>query len=191
MNCGRGTCIITYALILPSLLLAGCGRAPSFDVVGSFFPAWLFCLDIAVLLTILTRWLFLQLRSQIRKWPPQLRMLSLTRITLFKYRLQLTGFELPAVVRASQLEFDSRLTMVLDGIADRMEGRTPAEDPDFADAFEHLEKAVRTCSSEGLQRSMAIELKTFLALSRTAESLVMSLEKEIQPPKLVRDANQP
>jgi YtcA family len=62
MNCDRGTCIIKYALILPSLLLAGCGRAPSFDVVGSFFPAWLFCLAIAVPLTILTRWLFLHLR---------------------------------------------------------------------------------------------------------------------------------
>jgi hypothetical protein len=62
MNCDRGTGIIKYALILPSLLLAGCGRAPSFDVVGSFFPAWLFCLAIAVPLTILTRWLFLHLR---------------------------------------------------------------------------------------------------------------------------------
>jgi hypothetical protein len=62
MNCGRGTCIIKYALILPSLLLGGCGRAPSFDVVGSFFPAWLFCLAIAVLLTVLARWLFLHLR---------------------------------------------------------------------------------------------------------------------------------
>jgi hypothetical protein len=62
MNCGRGTCIIKYARVFPSLLLAGCGRAPSFDVVGSFFPAWLVCLAIAVLLTILTRWLFLHLR---------------------------------------------------------------------------------------------------------------------------------
>jgi hypothetical protein len=62
MNCGRGTCIIKYALIFPSLLFAGCGRAPSFDVVGSFFPAWLFCLAVAVLLTILTRWFFLHLR---------------------------------------------------------------------------------------------------------------------------------
>jgi hypothetical protein len=62
MSCGRSTWIIKYALILPSLLLAGCGRAPSFDVVGSLFPAWLFCLAIAVLLTILTRGLFLHLR---------------------------------------------------------------------------------------------------------------------------------
>jgi hypothetical protein len=81
--------------------------------------------------------------------------------------------------------------VILDRMADRMEGQTPAEDLDCTDAFEHLEKAVRTCGSERLQRSMAIELKTFLALSRTAENLVISLEKEIQPPKLVRDANQP
>jgi multidrug resistance protein MdtO len=93
----------------------------------------------------------LALRSQLRKWQPQLRMLFLTRITLFKYRLQLTGFELPATVRASQREFDSRLAVVLDGMADRMEGQTPAEDHDFKDAFERLEKAVRICSSEGPQ----------------------------------------
>jgi hypothetical protein len=49
---------VKYGLILPSLLLAGCERAPSFDVVGSFFPAWLFCLAVAILLTVLTRWLF-------------------------------------------------------------------------------------------------------------------------------------
>jgi hypothetical protein len=111
-------------------------------------------------------------------------MLFLTRITLFKYRLQLTGFELPAAVRASQLEFDSRLAVVLDRMADRMEGQTPAEDHDFKDAFDRLEKAVRNCCSEGPQRSRAIELQTFLALSRTTKSLIMSLDNEILPPKI-------
>jgi multidrug resistance protein MdtO len=124
------------------------------------------------------------LRSQLRKWQPQLRMLFLTRITLFKYRLQFAGFELPAAVRLSQLEFDSRLAVVLGRMADRMEGQTPAENHDFKDAFERLEKAVITCCSEGPQRSMAIELKTFLALSRTAESLVMSLDNEMLPHKI-------
>ena len=33
-------------------------------------------------------------RSQIREWQPQLRTLFPIRITLFKYRLQLPGFEL-------------------------------------------------------------------------------------------------
>jgi hypothetical protein len=43
-------------LFVPSLLLlTGCGRAPSFDIVGSFFPAWLVCLVVAILLTVLSR----------------------------------------------------------------------------------------------------------------------------------------
>jgi hypothetical protein len=30
--------------VLTSLLLTGCGRAPSFNVLGSYFPAWLICI---------------------------------------------------------------------------------------------------------------------------------------------------
>jgi hypothetical protein len=45
------------------LLCAGCGRAPAIDVIGSFFPAWMFCLIIAIVLTTLLR-LFL-LRRQL------------------------------------------------------------------------------------------------------------------------------
>jgi hypothetical protein len=40
-----------YTLLLGSLLLTGCSRAPSFDIVGSFFPAWLVCLIVAITLT--------------------------------------------------------------------------------------------------------------------------------------------
>jgi YtcA family len=88
MNCTRGTCLMKYALILPSLLLAGCGRAPTFDVVGSFFPAWLFCLAVAVLLTVLARWLFLHLR--IALVPHVLIYPSLT--TIFAFALWLIFF---------------------------------------------------------------------------------------------------
>lgn len=31
------------SILLTSLLLAGCGRAPSLDVLGAYFPAWLLC----------------------------------------------------------------------------------------------------------------------------------------------------
>ena len=62
MNCRRGNCVMKYGLMLTSLLLAGCGRAPTFDVVGSFFPAWLVCLAVSILLTVLARWLFQRLR---------------------------------------------------------------------------------------------------------------------------------
>jgi hypothetical protein len=27
-----------------TLLMSGCGRAPSFDILGSYFPAWLICI---------------------------------------------------------------------------------------------------------------------------------------------------
>jgi YtcA family len=42
-------------LVSALLFLAGCGRAPSFDILGSFFPAWLLCLVVAILLTVILR----------------------------------------------------------------------------------------------------------------------------------------
>jgi hypothetical protein len=44
-------------LMLAALFLTGCGRAPSFDVLGSFFPAWLVCLALGVVFTAAARWL--------------------------------------------------------------------------------------------------------------------------------------
>ena len=48
-------------LMLATFFLTGCGRAPSFDVLGSFFPAWLVCLALGLLLTVAARWLLLRL----------------------------------------------------------------------------------------------------------------------------------
>ena len=48
-----GRSIFTPAL----LLIAGCGRAPSFDILGSFFPAWLVCVVLAIVLTVVSRML--------------------------------------------------------------------------------------------------------------------------------------
>ena len=88
MNWNRDTRLVKCGPILTSLLFGGCGRAPSFDVVGSFFPAWLFCLAVAALLTILTRWLFLHLR--IALVPQMLTYPSLT--ALFTFALWLAFF---------------------------------------------------------------------------------------------------
>jgi hypothetical protein len=49
-------------LPLAMMLSAGCSRAPSFDILGSFFPAWLVCLALGLLLTIAARWLILRVR---------------------------------------------------------------------------------------------------------------------------------
>jgi hypothetical protein len=47
---------IVSAAFLP---VSGCGVAPSVNVLGSFFPAWLFSIVIGVVLTVLTRQAFL------------------------------------------------------------------------------------------------------------------------------------
>ena len=57
--------IVKWLFVLVSLLLASCARAPSFDILGSFFPAWLVCLALALLLTVFVRWLLLRLHIPI------------------------------------------------------------------------------------------------------------------------------
>jgi multidrug resistance protein MdtO len=121
----------------------------------------------------------LTLRDRIRQWQPQLRMLFLTRITLYKYRLQLPGFELPAAVLASQVEFDGWLAATLELMANRLENTTLPEHYDLEGAFERLESTVWACCTEGPHHSVAIELKTFLALSQTADDLVTSLANKV------------
>jgi YtcA family len=37
------------------LLCGGCGRAPAIDVIGSFFPVWMVCLIISIVLTSVLR----------------------------------------------------------------------------------------------------------------------------------------
>jgi YtcA family len=37
------------------LLCSGCHHAPSIDIIGSFFPVWMLCLAIAVVLAFVVR----------------------------------------------------------------------------------------------------------------------------------------
>ena len=39
-------------LFLTVMVCTSCSRAPSFDILGSFFPAWLLCLALALVLTV-------------------------------------------------------------------------------------------------------------------------------------------
>lgn len=36
--------------LMGAAAVAGCGRAPSFSILGSFFPAWLVCMVIGIVL---------------------------------------------------------------------------------------------------------------------------------------------
>ena len=47
-------------LLFSLILLTGCSRAPSFDLLGSFFPAWLVCVVLGLLLTVVAHQLILR-----------------------------------------------------------------------------------------------------------------------------------
>ena len=71
-----------------ALVLTSCSRAPSFDVLGSFFPAWLFCLLLGLLLTFATRQAVL--RAHVVLAVPILTYPSLT--AMFAFALWLAFF---------------------------------------------------------------------------------------------------
>jgi len=68
-------------LLLAVIICTGCSRAPSFDILGSFFPAWLLCLTLGLLLTAIARWLLLRVRVVLAL--PILTYPSLTAIFTF------------------------------------------------------------------------------------------------------------
>ena len=55
-------------------------------------------------------------RSKIKEWQPQLRLLFLAEIALWKYRARVPGFELPESVRVAQRAFDDELARTLAGL---------------------------------------------------------------------------
>ena len=86
----RGCRLLVVGFLLPAVMLStSCSRAPSFDILGSFFPAWLLCLALGLLLTVVAGWLLLRVRVvlafPVLTWP------SLT--ALFTFALWLIFFQ--------------------------------------------------------------------------------------------------
>jgi hypothetical protein len=50
--------------IAPALLAAGCSRSPSFNILGSYFPAWILCGVIGILLAVAVRLFFLRIKLE-------------------------------------------------------------------------------------------------------------------------------
>ena len=88
MRINKRRCISECQLTLAACVLTGCGRAPTFDILGSFFPAWLVCLALSVVFTAAARWLLLRLHIVIAL--PVLTYPSLT--ALFSFALWLALF---------------------------------------------------------------------------------------------------
>lgn len=77
-------------LCIPSLLLSGCQQAPSFNVLGSYFPAWLFCLFVGMILTVVARAVLRKYDLGTALNPPLLMYSCLT--ALFTFALWLIFF---------------------------------------------------------------------------------------------------
>ena len=74
--------------VIGLLLMRGWERAPSFDILGSFFPAWLVCLVVAIVLTIVSRALLIRYVEIV--WPVLIYP-SLTAIFAFALWLAIFG----------------------------------------------------------------------------------------------------
>jgi YtcA family len=52
------------------ILLAGCSRAPTLNILGSFFPAWILCGVLGILLASAVRVFFLRIKLEEQLlWP--------------------------------------------------------------------------------------------------------------------------
>jgi len=63
MNRSHARCV-ALGLGGACLLCAGCGRAPAVDVIGSFFPVWMVCLILSIVLASVLRLLLLRYKLE-------------------------------------------------------------------------------------------------------------------------------
>ena len=84
-----GACVIA-SLPAATLLIAGCSRAPTFNLLGSFFPAWIVCGVIGILLTLAARLFFVRIKLEQQLKP--LVVVYLCLAALFTFILWLLFF---------------------------------------------------------------------------------------------------
>jgi len=86
----RNSTALKLLLLAGAISLTGCDRAPSIDVLGSFFPAWLLCLILGIILAAGTRFLLSKIHLEETLSPPVPMYASLT--ALFTFGLWLLFF---------------------------------------------------------------------------------------------------
>jgi len=65
----KNTRTLAGLVFLLSLGLTACSRAPSIDIIGSYFPVWMLCLSCALILTFLARTLLARWRLELHVGP--------------------------------------------------------------------------------------------------------------------------
>jgi uncharacterized membrane protein len=56
--------VVSITALVGMGALAGCGRAPSFNILGSFFPAWLICMIVGIVLAAIVNWILTALKHE-------------------------------------------------------------------------------------------------------------------------------
>jgi multidrug resistance protein MdtO len=120
----------------------------------------------------------LALRNRIRQWQPNLRILFILCIVLWRYRVRLPGFELPEAIQPALAEFDNRLAMGLDRMADRLKGDESAQKDDLTSAYAQLEDATWKALPKE-QHQLTPKIKSFLLLSCRIATLADCLQREV------------
>jgi uncharacterized membrane protein YeaQ/YmgE (transglycosylase-associated protein family) len=73
------------------VVLSGCRRSPSFNVLGSYFPGWIACILLGIISTALLRWLMN--RFGLERRIPLLPLFYLCLTLLIACSLWLIAFE--------------------------------------------------------------------------------------------------
>jgi hypothetical protein len=63
-NRWRTAGVTAAAFPTATLLMVGCSRVPSFNLLGSFFPAWILCGVIGILLAVAARLFFVRIKLE-------------------------------------------------------------------------------------------------------------------------------
>ena len=88
------------------------------------------------------------------------------------------GFELPEEIQPAHQEFDNRLAMALDRMADRLEADGSTQKEDLTSAYNELEQAAWKAQPKD-QHQLTPQVQSFLLLSRRIASLADCLGREI------------
>ncbi|HEY6769192.1 MAG TPA: FUSC family protein [Candidatus Sulfotelmatobacter sp.] len=119
----------------------------------------------------------LALRERIIRWQAQVRILFLTEIALWKYRAQLPGFDLPTALVTQQRQFDEDFALTMEGMADRLEGRS-SKPSRFEDSLAHRQGDAEAYA-KAPEQTFSDRDSALLSLRRRIQNLTTSLTQEI------------
>lgn len=70
-------------LLVAVVSMGGCQRAPTFDILGSFFPVWIFCAVAGIIVAAIAREVFIHTKYETEIGPPVLVYPSLAALVAF------------------------------------------------------------------------------------------------------------